>query len=288
MDLSKIYPRRSEWAHKGNYGSLLVIAGSKFYSGSATLASVAAARAGADLVTVVSPQRAADVAAANLADLITYPLHGDFLTGKHLDEILELATLRKINSLVIGCGLGRHALTLAAIRKLIAKFSVPMVLDADALMAISANPTSVSGKQVILTPHAAELAALLATGKIGVDFEERMTLSKQAATIYKAVVLLKGHTDIITDGDVAVTNNSGDPRMTKGGTGDTLAGIVGSLLARGVGLIEAAHVGAFINGKAGEFALAQFGEAFVASDMFSFIGQVIGQYSASVAVDTQV
>src|SRR3989344_8115044 len=140
MDLSKIYPKRAELLHKGNYGSLLAIAGSKFYSGSATLASIAAVRAGCDLVTVVSPTRAADVAAHTLPDLITYPLRGDFLTGKHLDEIWELAALRKINSVLIGCGLGRHPLTLAAIRKLIAKFSVPMVLDADALMAISANP----------------------------------------------------------------------------------------------------------------------------------------------------
>jgi len=281
MDLSKIYPKRAEWVHKGNYGSLLVIAGSKLYSGSATLASIAAVRAGCDLVTVVSPQRAADVAAHTLPDLITYPLRGDFLTGKHLDEILELAAMRKINSVVIGCGLGRHALTLSAIRKLIAKFTIPMVLDADALIAISQKPEVVFGKQAILTPHAGELAALLGTGKVGADFDQRMTLAKQAATIYKSVVLLKGHTDIITDGNVAVTNNSGDPQMTKGGTGDTLAGICGALLSRGVGLIESAHIGAFINGKAGEYAAGQLGESMVATDILSYISVVIRQYSES-------
>ena len=269
--------------HKGNYGSLLVIAGSKFYSGSATLASVAAVRAGCDLVTVVSPARAADVAAHTLPDLITYPLRGDFLTGRHLDEILELAAMRKINSVVIGCGLGRHALTLTAIRKLIAKFTIPMVLDADALLAISQKPEIVSGKQVILTPHAGELSALLGTGKVGADFDQRMTLAKQAATIYKEVVLLKGHTDIITDGDMAVTNNSGDPRMTKGGTGDTLAGICGALLSRGVGLLETAHVGAFINGKAGEYAAGQLGESMVATDLLSYISVVIRQHSESTS-----
>lgn len=279
MDLSKIYPKRAEWVHKGNYGSLLVIAGSKFYSGSATLAAVAAARAGVDLVTVVAPARAADVAAHTMPSLITYPLRGDFLTSKHVKEILEVASLRRVNAVVIGCGLGRHTLTLSAVRKLIGKLTIPMVLDADALIAISQKAEIVYGKQVILTPHAAELAALLGTGKIGVDFEQRMTLVKQAATIYKAVVLLKGHTDIITDGDVAVTNNSGDPRMTKGGTGDTLAGIVGSLLARGVGLIESTHVGAFINGKAGEYAAGQIGEGMVATDLLSYISVVIRQFS---------
>ena len=281
MDLSKIYPKRAEWVHKGNYGSLLVVAGSKFYTGSATLASVAALRAGCDLVTVASPRRAADVAAGTLVDLITYPLKGDILTSKHVAEILDLATLRKINCAVVGSGLGKHPMTLTAVRKLIDKLTIPMVLDADALLAISSKPEVVLGKQLILTPHAGELAVLLKIGRVGVDFEERLAMAKQAAAIYHSVVLLKGHTDIITDGSMTITNNSGSPLMTKGGTGDTLAGIVGALMARGLGLIEAAHVGAFINGKAGEYAAAQMGEAFVASDMFNFIGPVINQFSHS-------
>src|SRR3989344_6293876 len=147
MDLSKIYPRRSEWVHKGNYGSLLIIAGSKFYSGSATLAAVSAVRSGCDLVTVVAPQRAADVASHTLPDLITYPLRGDHLSGRHVNQILDIAHVRKINSLVLGCGLGRHPSTLLAIQKLISKFVVPQVLDADALRAIAQKPAVVFGKQ---------------------------------------------------------------------------------------------------------------------------------------------
>src|SRR3989344_5700170 len=173
MDLSKIYPKRAEWVHKGNFGSLLVIAGSKFYSGSATLAAVAAARAGVDLVTVVAPARAADVAAYTLPSLITYPLKGEYLTSKHVKEILEIATLRRVNAVVIGCGLGRHALTLSAIRKLINKFTLPMVLDADALAAVSQKPQIVLGKQIIMTPHAGEVAVLLNLKTVGVGFEER-------------------------------------------------------------------------------------------------------------------
>src|SRR3989344_4037093 len=125
MDLSKIYSPRPEWSHKGNFGSVLVICGSKMYSGSATLAACGAIRAGCDLVTVVAPQRAADVAANTLPDLITYPLRGDFLTNKHLSDIADIANVRKVNSVVIGCGLGRHELTLAAICKLISKFNIP-------------------------------------------------------------------------------------------------------------------------------------------------------------------
>src|SRR3990167_7288039 len=128
VDLSKIYPTRPDWVHKGNYGSVLVVCGSKFYSGSATLAAVSALRAGSDLVTVVAPQRAADVASYTLPDLITYPLRGDYLTSSHVNQILDIAHVRKINAVVLGCWLGRAAITLTAIRKLITKFIVPMVL----------------------------------------------------------------------------------------------------------------------------------------------------------------
>ncbi|OGD86636.1 NAD(P)H-hydrate dehydratase [Candidatus Curtissbacteria bacterium RBG_13_35_7] len=275
MDLSKIYSPRPDWAHKGNYGSVLVIGGSKFYSGSATLAAVAAVRSGADLVTVAASQRAADVASHTLCDLITYPLKGDYLSGRHVSEVLEVAHLRRINSVVIGCGLGRHKSTLAAVRRLISKFTVPIVADADALLAIGQKPKVISGKHLILTPHAGELTILLKGVKTSIEFEQRLVQAKKAAKMYQSIILLKGHIDIITDGDIAATNNSGTSQMTKGGFGDTLAGICGALLARGVGLFEAAHVAAYINGIAGQMAADNMGEGVAASNIFEFIPKVI-------------
>jgi len=248
-------------------------------------------------VTVVSPQRAADVASHTLPDLITYPLRGDYLSGRHLNQILDVAHVRRINSVVLGCGLDRHPATLLVIQKLISKFMVPMVLDADGLRAIAQKPEVVFGKQVILTPHAGELAVLLGQdGRIGEfqgdpstspsatssgpsgsgqSFEVKLVAAKQAASKYHAVVLLKGYVDIITDGQTTITNNSGTPFMTKGGFGDTLSGILGALLSRGTGLFEAAHIAAYINGKAGELAAQKFGEGVVASDIFDQIPQVL-------------
>src|SRR5512135_3178360 len=133
MDLSNIYGPRPEWAHKGNFGNVLVVSGSKLYSGSATLAGVSALRAGADMVTVAAPVRAADVAAHALPDLITYPLRGDFVARRHLADILDLVHVRSVNSVVIGCGMGRHNSTISVIKKLITKLTIPMVLDADGL-----------------------------------------------------------------------------------------------------------------------------------------------------------
>ncbi len=285
MDLSKIYPTRAANAHKGNFGNVMVVGGSKLYTGAASLAAVAALRAGADMVTVCAPARAANVASLRLPDLMTLPLKGDNLTTRHINDILDTAHIRKINCFVMGMGLGRHPSTFEAIYKLISKITVPMVLDADALRAIAKKPQVVLGKQVILTPHAGELAILLgqapqrpdSAGQAGAtgDFEVRMAGAKEAAYKYRAVVLSKGNVDIITDGNTTITNNSGTPFMTKGGFGDTLAGICGALLARGVGMIEAAYAASYINGKAGELAGEKNGEGLVASDIFDAIPQVI-------------
>lgn len=275
MDLSKIYPKRPEWVHKGAYGNVLVVAGSKLYSGAATLAAMAALRAGADMVTVCAPERAANVASLQTPSLMTYPLKGDHLSAGHIDTVLDTAHLRRINCVVLGCGLGRHFATIAAILKLIPKLTIPMVLDADALRAISQNPNVLYGKQAVLTPHLGELAILLNQRAIGPDFDDRVEAAKKAALKFRAVVVVKGFADIITDGRSLITNNSGSPFMTKGGFGDTLAGICAALLARGTGLWEAGHAAAYINGKAGELASDKKGEGVIASDIFDYIPKVV-------------
>lgn len=275
MDLSKIYSQRPDWVHKGAYGNVMVVAGSRLYTGAATLAAVSALRAGADMVTVVAPVRAADVAALETPSLMTYPLKGDHLNGRHVATVLDTAHLRKINCIVLGCGLGRHHATISAIHKIISKVNVPMVLDADALRAIAQKPEIVFGKHVVLTPHAGELAILLNVSRIPADIDSKIVYTKQAALKYHAVVVLKGNVDIITDGRSLITNNTGTPLMTKGGFGDTLAGICGALLARGVGLWEAGHAAAYINGLAGEMAGEKKGEGMIASDIFDFIPKVI-------------
>lgn len=261
--------------HKGNFGSVLVVCGSKLYSGSATFTGVSALRAGADLVAVCAPIYAASVAAHKIPDLMVYPLNGENLTAKHINSIMDVAHVRHINALVLGCGLGRHVATVSAIYKLISKLNVPMVLDADALFAIAQRPIVVSGKQIILTPHIGELATLLNQKMVPEDFDERIVAAKQAAAKYQAVVLLKGHVDIITDGVSMITNNSGSVYMTKGGFGDTLSGICGALLARGVGMMESSYAAAYINGEAGELAAKKYGEGVIASDIFEMIPKVI-------------
>ena len=275
MDLSRIYPKRQAKVHKGQFGTVLVVCGSKLYSGSAALAAIGAVRAGADLAVVCAIERAANVAANTLPDLITYPLRGSQLTSSHVSQILKIAKLRKVNSIVIGCGLGNQRSTYAAVRKLIAKITVPTVIDADGLVAISKSDVMLNDRPTVLTPHLGELAKLLGKTSIEDSMEARLDAAKEAAGKFKAVVLLKGSVDVITDGTSTITNNTGTPFMTKGGTGDILAGILGAILARGVDYMQAAHAAAYINGKAGELASEKFGEGLAASDMFKFIPEVI-------------
>ena len=276
MDFSRIYPKRQTNVHKGQFGTVLVVCGSKLYSGSAALAAVGAVRAGADLAVVVAIERAANVAANTLPDLITYPLGGSYLTSRHISEILKIAKLRKVNSVVIGCGLGNHRSTQTAIKKLIQKITVPSVIDADGLAAISKGEIAFNDRPAVLTPHLGELAKLLNRSSINDNMEARLAGAKEAAYKYKAVVLLKGPVDVITNGISTITNNTGTPFMTKGGTGDILSGILGAILARGVDYMQAAHAAAYINGKAGEMASGKFGESLAASDLFKFIPEVIG------------
>jgi NAD(P)H-hydrate epimerase len=272
MDLSKIYKKRDDWAHKGQFGTVLVVAGCRDICGSPVFNSISALRAGADLVMVVSPTRSADICARFLPDVLTSPLRGDFLSNEHVPTILALA--EESDAVVLGGGLGRSHDIFEVIRKIISGVEKPMVVDAEGLRAIGQNHDILKGKKVILTPHANEMEALIGK-KVENDLNERKKVCQELAKATGAAVLLKGHTDVVSNGHDIYLNQTGSPLMTKGGFGDTLAGICGALLSRGLDPYVAAGAGAYINGKAGELACKEFGEGVLASDIFWQIPKVI-------------
>lgn len=271
MNLKNIYPARKTNAHKGDFGYVLIVAGSEMYSGSPIFNAMSALKCGADLITVAGHRRAMDVVAAYRPDMITWPLEGEFGV-QDVPKILELA--QKFDALVIGGGMRRSEETFAAVRKLIMEINLPMVLDAEAIRAVAGHPEIVKGKKVILTPNVPEFECLIG-GKVGDDIEERQRQVKAAAERLGAVVVLKGEADVISDGDRVLLNRTGNAFMSKGGFGDTLAGICGALVARGVGPLEAAEAACYINGSAGEIAGAKYGESLLASDLFEYFPQVI-------------
>ncbi|MEM5799690.1 MAG: NAD(P)H-hydrate dehydratase [Candidatus Aenigmatarchaeota archaeon] len=268
--LKTVYKERDEWSRKYNFGSLLVIGGSKLYSGSPAFNALAAYRAGVDLVTVLAPERAANIIASFSPDIITYPLKGDFLTKKHIPELLRQS--HKKTACVIGGGLGREKETLLAILDFIEKSGLPCVIDADAIHALQLKPEL--AKNHLITPHTREFFVL--TGlQPSTHLNERVRYTDEAAKRLQTTIVLKGHIDVISSPENTAINKTGSAFMTKGGFGDTLAGICGALVARGVDVFTAGCLGAYINGLAGEKASKKFGESVMAIDLIKEIPNVL-------------
>ncbi len=273
--LKKVYKKREPWSHKYDFGHLLMMGGSKQYTGSpalVALSAMAALRSGVDLVTIVAPERAANIAASFSPDLIAYPLKGDYLSKKHLPELLKFS--KNKTAVVIGNGLGREKETLKTIIKYLKNISIPAVIDADAIHAVAMDKKIVRNKKFIITPHSREFEVLSGI-KLTTNLNERIKSVKNVASELKTTILLKGHVDVVSDEKKVALNRTGCPLMSKGGMGDTLAGICGALLARDVDTFTAACASAYINGKAGEIASKKLGEGVTATDLINSITEVI-------------
>lgn len=270
--LKEIYKERPEWSHKGDFGKLLIIGGSKRYTGAPALAAysaIASLRAGTDLVLVAAPERAADIIAKFSPNLITEPLEGDFVSMNHAKEIDYL--VRKFDAVCIGSGLGTEKETGGFVKKFVGKIKKPCVIDADAIKALKKKRL---GKNFILTPHAYEFYHISGE-KPKHDIVGRAKLVERFAKKIGSTILLKGSVDIISDGKQTAMNKTGNPYMTTGGTGDVLTGVCGGLLAQGVSQFKAACASAYITGKAGDFAAKEKGPGLLATDIVEKIPEVI-------------
>lgn len=278
--LKQVYrPRKSE-AKKYDFGLLTVIGGSEFYSGSPALTALAAFRSGADMVRVIAPKRAADIIASFSPNLAAYPLQGDYLGKEHLATLLSMtesagAVSNGKTAVVIGGGAGRSQETQEVILEFLSQINVPAVIDADAIHALAKNPEVVSGKPFLITPHTYEFFVLTRREVYQLPEEEKIKAVLQEASRLQTTILLKGATDIISDGQEVALNKTGNPYMTVGGTGDALAGICGAFLARGITPFLSAKGGAFINGLAGEKASKKLGQSMLATDLIEAIPEVI-------------
>jgi hydroxyethylthiazole kinase-like uncharacterized protein yjeF len=272
--LKKVYKKREKWSHKGQYGKLVVIAGCKRHTGSACFVGLSAYRAGCDLVYIDSPERSANIAANFSPVLITEPLQGDKLTKNHVGKIISLIKEVRATAVAIGSGLWREKETFDAIIDLIEKIDLPMVIDADAIRAVSTKKNVLKDKRCILTPHADEFRQL--TGiKVGNNVNQRAKAVKSEAGKINSVILLKGNVDVVSDGKRVMLNKTGSTFMTKGGCGDTLTGICGAFLARGVDTFTSACASTYINGKAGELASKKYRESLLPTDLIEEIHNVI-------------
>lgn len=268
-----LLPDRNPWGHKGNFGKLLLLCGSRGYTGAAFFAAMGALRSGAGLVFLGVPESIYGIEAVKLNEPVIFPLP-DAGGRLSVDAVPEILTrLPQMDAVLVGPGLGQSEGTLAVVRAVLEKAECPVVVDADGINVLSAHRDLLRGRKLptILTPHDGEFARL--GGAIG---EDRMAAAAALAEELGCVVLLKGHETCITDGTDGYLNPTGNPGMAVGGSGDVLAGVITALLGAGLPPLEAAACGAWLHGAAGDRCAAELGQyGMLPTDMLSALPRLM-------------
>jgi NAD(P)H-hydrate epimerase len=276
-----ITPRAPD-THKGDYGHVLVVAGSRGKTGAAHLAAMGALRSGAGLVTVATPAGCQPVVAAMAPEYMTDAIAETEagLDPADVDRVLELAR----DVVALGPGLGQERDTKAFVNALVDRATMPLVIDADGLNAFTGAPDRLAGREgrdVIITPHPGEMARL-----VGMSTEEvqasRLEVARNFAATHRVYVILKGHRTLIATPDEKVfINPTGNPGMATGGTGDVLTGMVAAWLAQLLDAEAACKLAVYLHGMAGDLAEADEGEVSMTStDLAGHISDAILELTA--------
>jgi len=282
--IRNLLPARRKNTGKGDYGRLLIVAGSKGMTGAAAIAAKAALRAGAGLVTLACPDSEQPVLAAALSDIMTLPVssRAGAFSLKAADEILDWQKRRKYDLLLIGPGLSLKGQVPAFVLKMVRKCALPAVIDADALNALAragALELLKKGPPKIITPHEGEAARLL-----GGAVKERPMAACKLAELSGSVAVLKGSKTLIAFGTRLMENPTGGPALAKGGSGDALAGLIAGFFAQaGVKqgftsktAFESAALGVYLHGLCGDLAALKLTESCVlASELSDFLPAAI-------------
>ncbi|MCK4563928.1 MAG: NAD(P)H-hydrate dehydratase, partial [Verrucomicrobia bacterium] len=246
-DFAPLFPRRPRDTHKGAYGHVLCIGGTKGFSGAITMAAHAAARSGAGLVSALVPENIHALVAPAVPEIM---VHSSMPEGKW-------------TAILAGPGMGRTATAREQILQLLETSRVPLVLDADAITVLADHIEAISSAQcpVVLTPHPGEFATLFGL-KVGDVQEDRFGLAKMAAVKLGATVVLKGAGTLVAAPEHPLAINlTGNPGMASGGSGDVLAGIIAGLAGQGIPPFEAACAAVWLHGRAGDLAAAEKSQA---------------------------
>lgn len=253
-----LLPVRNREAHKGDFGRVLLLCGSVGFTGAAALAARAALRSGAGLIFLGVPEQVYPILAVKLDEPMVFPLPDDGfgrLSRKAVPEILQ--RLEPCDACLLGPGLGRSPEIWEIVQSVLSHAACPVILDADGLNAAAGHIDVLRGAgcPLLLTPHDGEFLRLGGDLSLG-----RENAAAKLAKESGAVVLLKGHTTLVTDGQTLYRNRTGNPGMATGGSGDVLAGLLVSLLGQGLAPLEAAAAAAWLHGSAGDAVAAGRGE----------------------------
>lgn len=264
VQIRQLLPVRPRFSHKGDFGRVLLVCGSVGFTGAAALAARAALRTGAGLITVATPRQVWPIVAAKLDEPMVMPMAEDKAGRLSLQAAPALAQLlAKADACLIGPGLGRGEELDALVAALVGEARCPVVLDADGINAMAGHIDRLreAACPLILTPHDGEFLRLSPSAALPpADFDTRADRAMMLARQLGAVVLLKGYRTAITDGKRLYRNETGNPGMATGGSGDVLAGMLVSLLGQGLAPLEAAAAAAWLHGAAGDRCAAERGE----------------------------
>ena len=264
VQIRQLLPVRPRFSHKGDFGRVLLVCGSVGFTGAAALAARAALRTGAGLITVATPRQVWPIVAAKLDEPMVMPMAEDKAGRLSLQAAPVLAQLlAKADACLIGPGLGRSEELDALVAALVGEARCPVVLDADGINAMAGHIDRLreAACPLILTPHDGEFLRLSPSAALPpADFDTRADRAMMLARRLGAVVLLKGYRTAITDGKRLYRNETGNPGMGTGGSGDVLAGMLVSLLGQGLAPLEAAAAAAWLHGAAGDRCAAERGE----------------------------
>ena len=281
--MRELVPARSAESHKGDFGRVLIVAGSLGRSGAAHLAALGALRSGAGLVTIATPKSCLPIVAAMAPEYMTEGLEetaAGTVDYAALDRVLDF----KADVIAVGPGLGQSPGTAAFVHGLLERAGVPLVLDADALNAFSGDPDRLVGRDgvdVVITPHPGEMARLLNTSIEAVQ-HDRLRHATEFAARRRVHVVLKGHRTIIAGPDNrAFINLTGNSGMATGGTGDLLTGMIAAWFGQLLDAEAACKLAVYLHGAAGDLAEADEGDvALVASDVAARLGDAVMELTA--------
>jgi len=286
MELPQL-PMREAASYKGDYGRTVLLGGSIGMTGAIGLAGMGALRGGAGLVTLGVPAVCQQVVAAYEPCYMTWALPTD--SAGRLDRLaLELIKERQddFSCWACGPGLGRSDALVELVAWLYENLEQPLIIDADAIYALGQRDEALAAPAGprILTPHPGEFRYLkpagAAEGNNAGSREADEQLSHQLSQTYQVIIVLKGHQTFVTDGKESYVNNTGNPGMATGGSGDVLTGLVAALVCQGLEPWQAACLGVYLHGCAGDLAAQQLGEAgMIASDLVKFLPQAIEQHA---------
>ncbi|MBQ4550700.1 MAG: NAD(P)H-hydrate dehydratase [Oscillospiraceae bacterium] len=270
--ICRLLPVRKRDTHKGDYGKILLLCGSRGFTGAAALAAMGALRTGAGLVYLAVPESIYAIEAVKLTEPVVLPLPDEngMLCAASIPQIARL--LPKMDAVLFGSGSGIGQGTEEVLLYLLKNCECPLILDADGITLAARHKDILRGRKLptILTPHDGEFARLAPPDMPRT--EQTMAL----ATELGVILLRKGHRTLITDGAVCFENHTGNPGMATGGSGDVLAGVIGSLIGQGVAPLEAAAAAAWLHGAAGDRAAEKWGEyGMLPGDMVDELPQLL-------------